>query len=403
MPKSKTKNNKRKLPTPEKVCGTPVSKRVTMNTCSPTVTQSHNATNLIGMNNGYMHQMPMNTPMTIPMQNSACSPMSQQMTYSVPVQGISNSVPGTPSQQQLVYNTQQSPIGNGQQQMPPVQAMYQDNMNTMVMSDIQSILHRLESRMEAVDSKMNKLNDIEKQVKSMSLQFSKFENRVTSLETEVTQTNKRVVDLENSRAFDSQTCEEVNSKCKDLDSKLKSELKQCDSLQNDLSEVKSDNIRLSEEMLDLQSRSMRDNLLFHGIKECETFDARRQENCADAIIQFCTDQLKLENASEIRIDRAHRLGKFNAEKTRPIVVKLNFYPDKVKIKQKASAMLRESNQRVSDQFPREIQERRRILYPELKKALDQGKRAYLSYDKLYVDGRTITVDNMRARGANGSS
>jgi len=38
----------------------------------------------------------------------------------------------------------------------------------------------------------------------------------------------------------------------------------------------------------------------------------------------------------------------------------------------------------------ELQERRRILYPE-------NRRVVMSSDKLYVNGRTITADSIRAR------
>ena len=36
---------------------------------------------------------------------------------------------------------------------------------------------------------------------------------------------------------------------------------------------------LKEDVLDVQSRSMRDNLLFHGVPECDSFDQRKEEKC----------------------------------------------------------------------------------------------------------------------------
>jgi hypothetical protein len=42
---------------------------------------------------------------------------------------------------------------------------------------------------------------------------------------------------------------------------------------------------------------------------------------------------------------------------------------------------------VSEQYPEEITKERKRLYPELKKAKDQGKRVKLVRDKLYIDGQ----------------
>ena len=42
---------------------------------------------------------------------------------------------------------------------------------------------------------------------------------------------------------------------------------------------------------------------------------------------------------------------------------------------------------ISQQFPKEVLEKRRSLIPTLKSLRDQGKRAYISVDKLFIDGR----------------
>ena len=88
---------------------------------------------------------------------------------------------------------------------------------------------------------------------------------------------------------------------------------------------------LKEDVLDVQSRSMRDNLLFHGVPECDSFDQRKEEKCDEKIINLCDQTLHIENAGNIKIERAHRMGRYTAGRTRPIVVKFNHYPDKVRV------------------------------------------------------------------------
>lgn len=414
MTRAKKENKKRALPTPEKVCDSPNSKRQSMNEnlCNqPDVHSPSNGSSncmskqihlnaSVSPNYSFPQQMTTNQAPVAVMHTPTQSMPGQHFPYGLMNQNIQTPCYTSPSQQmQYQQNAgqyiQQSPANNIQFQQP----VYQDNLSSRDLSDIVATLKRLET-------KMNKLDAIEQKVSTMSEKISSFERRVTSLESVLADTNKQVSDtskrmneIETSRVYDSQVCDDLNNKFALLESDLKAEKKKNESLLTEMQEVKRGNLRLSEEVLDVQSRSMRDNLLFHGVKECDSFESRRSENCIVKVLDMCQNVLKIENAREIRIDRAHRLGRYRPDKSRPIVVKFNFFQDKVKIKQAAQTELRDTDFRVSEQFPREIQERRRVLYPELKKALDAGKRATLSYDKLYVDGRTITADNIRNREA----
>ena len=47
---------------------------------------------------------------------------------------------------------------------------------------------------------------------------------------------------------------------------------------------------------------------------------------------------------------------------------------------------------VNEQFPKEINDRRKELYPFYKQAKRPGKRASLVYDKLYIDGTLFKKD-----------
>ena len=75
---------------------------------------------------------------------------------------------------------------------------------------------------------------------------------------------------------------------------------------------------------DNEQYSRKYNLRFIGIKEQE------DENCVDLILRFCKDQLGV--AADVRdIDRAHRVGTKNTEKTRAIIVKFKDYNSKMAI------------------------------------------------------------------------
>ena len=84
--------------------------------------------------------------------------------------------------------------------------------------------------------------------------------------------------------------------------------------------------------IDLQSRQMRDNLIFHNIR-----DEREEEPeaCYNKLTDFMQDNMRVENSRSIRFDRVHRLGKYDATKTRPIIAKFCFFQDRELVRKSA--------------------------------------------------------------------
>ena len=75
-----------------------------------------------------------------------------------------------------------------------------------------------------------------------------------------------------------------------------------------------DRIRLLEyKSIDLEARSHRNNYLFYGLKE------NRLEDCKDIICQFVSVELNV-SISVQDISRAHRVGRFDRRRERPIIV-----------------------------------------------------------------------------------
>lgn len=292
----------------------------------------------------------------------------------------------------------QTPVGTFFSPPPNTVPYFNQGSNLSQQSNTnfqQAILDRLDS----MDKRLGKLDSIEQQLTKVTQKLSNLESRITVLESSSQDLDKRVGDVEASRAVDSQTCDDILSKQDNIGKQLNEERKKLQKLAVEFESLSKSNDSMKEEMVDLQSRSMRDNLLFFGFSEPATFDERRSEDCARKILNFCAETLKIENAhSEIKIERAHRVGKYVSQKSRPIVVKFNHYPDKTKIKSKAFTELKDSNYRVSEQFPKAIQDRRKQLIPVMVKAKQDGKNAHLSYDKLIINGSTFTVENVHTAG-----
>uniref|UniRef100_A0A1A8I9P0 Ring finger protein 40 n=1 Tax=Nothobranchius kuhntae TaxID=321403 RepID=A0A1A8I9P0_NOTKU len=158
------------------------------------------------------------------------------------------------------------------------------------------------------------------------------------------------------------------------------------SLEEGMTRITQDNKTLKETVLDLQARSMRDNLEFAGLPE-QTGGA---ENCEHTIKNFLQTEMKIpeETIKNITFHRVHRLGakRGDSRRPRPIVAKFEHFKQKDLVKSHGRE-LKGKDFSVNDQFPKEILDRRRVLFPLRKKFIQDGKRAVISVDKLYVDNK----------------
>ena len=103
---------------------------------------------------------------------------------------------------------------------------------------------------------------------------------------------------------------------------------------NSIGKLHRENTELTEEIFDLESRSMPDNLLFCNVDEEDSFETRKSENCTGKVLTLCDNELQMEDsANNIKIDRAHRVGHYEHSEKRPIIVKFNLFGDKTDCQQ----------------------------------------------------------------------
>ena len=143
----------------------------------------------------------------------------------------------------------------------------------------------------------------------------------------------------------------------------------------------------NEKIIDLQTRSMRENLVIQGIDED---DEETWSKTQEKVVSFMKNDLKINNANKSMVDRAHRVGQKNARKPRNVVVKLASSSSKDLVLKNVGHLAGKTHFSVQEQFPPEINERRRRLWPIFKEAKEKKKqdRTYKvnwSLDRLYVN------------------
>lgn len=115
-----------------------------------------------------------------------------------------------------------------------------------------------------------------------------------------------------------------------------------------------DRIRLLEyKSIAIEARSRRNNILFHGLKESRT------EDCKDIICQFVLDQFQI-TINDSNITRAHRLGRFDRGRIRPIIVAFQEFSLTERII-KQGYLLKDTDFSISRDYPIEITRARKTI------------------------------------------
>ena len=101
----------------------------------------------------------------------------------------------------------------------------------------------------------------------------------------------------------------------------------------------------------------------------------------------------------LNFERVHRIGTKQRGSTvaRNIVAKFSAFKDRETVKRQR-ANLRGTSFSVFEQYPREINEKRKKLLPKLREAKSNNQRAWISYDTLYIDGRPFNASATPTHG-----
>ena len=139
---------------------------------------------------------------------------------------------------------------------------------------------------------------------------------------------------------------------------------------------------------------MRNNLIFSGITE----DVRENPETTEIKVRhFMVDKLKIaQNVVDgFQLERVHRIGSSSSGagatgRSRSIFAKFLQFKDRETVRRaRVNLKGRSTSYFVSEQFPKEISDRRKVLVPKMHQAKRDGKNAWISYDSLYIYGRPV--------------
>lgn len=219
--------------------------------------------------------------------------------------------------------------------------------------------------------KLNKLDTIEKSINDLTNDMNGMNTSIEELNTSVKEITQKNITLE-SRVLDAE-CENI---------KLKKEVSD-----------------LKDKLQYIECQSRRNNVIFDGVPEDLNENWAKTEAKIKRIIH---DLISEEDPPAINIERAHRIGQLEAvknNKPRQIVVKFASFKDRDYVWKLRSNLDNSGSVRMFEDYPPEVREKRQILWPVYQaarflKTVNQIKTVHLSIDKLYIDSKLYTVDNL---------
>ena len=134
---------------------------------------------------------------------------------------------------------------------------------------------------------------------------------------------------------------------------------------------------------------MRNNLVFSGIEEEKK--KKLPEQTEKRLRFFLVEKLHMahEAVKQLHFYRVHRFGsRSNTMIYRRVVTKFTFNKQR-EVVRKLRKNLEHTDYYISEQFPKEVSDRRRALVPTVLKARSDGKEAWISYGKFYVASKQV--------------
>lgn len=149
-------------------------------------------------------------------------------------------------------------------------------------------------------------------------------------------------------------------------------------LKESITEIKKSHEDVKRTVTELDRDKRRKNVILFGIKD--EFD--NYWDLEKFVIALFNDKLQV-NINPTDLDFIRRLGKNNGNNSRPILVGLVQFRTKLLLLQ-SSGNFRGTNMSISEDYPKEVLEIRKILRPKLVEARRDGKYAVIKYDKLII-------------------
>lgn len=249
---------------------------------------------------------------------------------------------------------------------------------TETLSQLVGLVARMDIRLGMIEKQVLKIDGIQASMNSLTC-------KVNQLERDVQGMKEKNGEMEKSAEAISEFYDEVKKKSdkNSLDvAALQQRMDATDAnrkgMETSLRTAQKSRDVLRDTVEDLQCRSMKNNLIFHGLREND------HEDTEGKLRDFIYYELDI--GKDLALGNVHRIGKRAFGKNRPIIARFIYHNDWQLVKDSAHR-LRGTHFGINEQFPAAVEDRRKLLYPIMKHKRRSGHRVKLVRDKLFIDGQ----------------
>ena len=216
-------------------------------------------------------------------------------------------------------------------------------------------------------------------MKTLTERLGSIENRIDDMESDL---NENIANL----AKTDSKIQKCNETMKNLSKQFETTADEVKDYRASYFELDSKFKSLLEKHLALDTYNRKENLLFHGIP------GDKEENCQATIRNVLKTKMNISppTVDSIVLHRCHRLGdKANV----PIMCRFASFQDR-ELVWNAKSALKGTKIYITEHFASEIEERRRLLYPVYRAALQKKMKASMHYDKIKINGTFYSSKNL---------
>ena len=262
----------------------------------------------------------------------------------------------------------------------------------------QHIDNTLQSQSATLQNQNSRMLSIEQQLiemRELKQTVTQVESSVQNMDKQIKKTSETMNDYQISINTYSELCDDMLQDQASKDSLVDELLTRVNKLEFEQEALKSKQVKAESNLVDLQCRSMQDNLIFTGISEVELKEGEKFENVEKTLNDFLQTEMNID--IPIAYHRVHRVGVYDKNEPgyspRPIIAKFERFKDREYIRSEAPKTLRNKPYGVREQFPKVIEDKRKLLYPEMKKARrNENNKVRMVRDKLFINNKEFVAD-----------
>ena len=223
------------------------------------------------------------------------------------------------------------------------------------------------ARLDEMNAKLDKVLAVCGEIESLKKEIGELKGELKDLKESLEFAGKEIISLKAEMAETSTTVKENGEDMNSFDT--------------DIEVLKRRNIKL-------EAYTRRENIRIYNIKE------ESDENTEEQVRNLFVAKLRIpqNDVDAIRFERVHRIPvkpssqRSQSRGPRPVIVRFSHYQNKEFIRS-FYKNLKGTKIGISDDFPREVEEIHKTLYPVLKQAKREQKRAFFNFDKLIINGQ----------------